>query len=256
MTADLDALDKLEREATPLIVEGSDGKEWSITGPTCRIMPVNMWAGTVNKFAFVKRHLDDCKEIQGCSEETGHVYDVVAVFPTIEAAREYVALRAEILELREWKRQQMEVESTWDAQAVGEAIGAPLGASIRKAILPAIVAITKDRDELREKVERFGGLLDEHRESNEAVINNQGKRLLQMKAQSRADDIMRRAEIAKLSTDRDELREWVAKQRCQDCASVWGQDCLPTACNCENSRQGDGGPLCPPCRERARKEGK
>lgn len=53
-----------------------------------------------------------------------------------------------------------------------------------------------------------------------------------------------------------ELREWVAKQRCQDCASVWGQDCLPTACNCENSRQGDGGPLCPPCRERARKEGK
>lgn len=102
MTADLDALDKLEREATPLIVEGSDGKEWSITGPTCRIMPVNMWAGTVNKFAFVKRHLDDCKEIQGCSEETGHVYDVVAVFPTIEAAREYVALRAEIVELREW----------------------------------------------------------------------------------------------------------------------------------------------------------
>ena len=47
-----------------------------------------------------------------------------------------------------WKREQLAVEREWDAQAVGKELGIPWGASIRANILPYILAIKYERDEL------------------------------------------------------------------------------------------------------------
>lgn len=44
----------------------------------------------------------------------------------------------ELEELRRWKKEQMQVESEWDAQAVGRELDLPLGSSIRAGILPAV----------------------------------------------------------------------------------------------------------------------
>lgn len=47
-------------------------------------------------------------------------------------------LNKELAELREWKRQQLEVENQWDCQKIGKMLGVPLGANIREHIAPKI----------------------------------------------------------------------------------------------------------------------
>lgn len=54
--------------------------------------------------------------------------------------KENERLRARIAELESWKRQQLEVESGWSAQRVGNLCGVKHGHSIRQAIEPFIVA--------------------------------------------------------------------------------------------------------------------
>jgi hypothetical protein len=44
-----------------------------------------------------------------------------------------------IAALQQWKDESLEVESSWDCQAVGKAIGIKLGGNIRKGILPFIL---------------------------------------------------------------------------------------------------------------------
>lgn len=51
-----------------------------------------------------------------------------------DPAAEIATLNAELSELREWKRQQLEVESQWDCQKIGKMLGVPLGANIREHI--------------------------------------------------------------------------------------------------------------------------
>ncbi len=58
-------------------------------------------------------------------------------------------------EALQWKREQMLVESQWDAQAVAKELGMPLGAEIRENILLAIQQLKHERDELREELARM-----------------------------------------------------------------------------------------------------
>jgi hypothetical protein len=71
---------------------------------------------------------------------------------TLEICEEY---DAEIARLTEWKRSALEVESSWDCQAVAKAIGVPLGGDIRKHILPYLLEKQKENAALRERVERL-----------------------------------------------------------------------------------------------------
>lgn len=48
-------------------------------------------------------------------------------------------LVGEIAALQRWKDEALEVEASWDCQAVGKAIGTTLGGNIRKDILPFIL---------------------------------------------------------------------------------------------------------------------
>ena len=50
-----------------------------------------------------------------------------------------VSAASKIAALQRWKDEALEVEVSWDCQAVGEAIGIPFGGSIRKGILPFIL---------------------------------------------------------------------------------------------------------------------
>ena len=60
----------------------------------------------------------------------------------IDGYREEVRqLRDERDELAQWQREAMMVESEWNAQAVGRALGLTLGKSIRAAILPGILEL-------------------------------------------------------------------------------------------------------------------
>jgi hypothetical protein len=71
-------------------------------------------------------------------------------------------------ELARWKREQMLVESQWDAQAVAKELGMPSGADIRKNILPTIQKLKRERDELRQRVE----LLLQIRERDKAKVDS------------------------------------------------------------------------------------
>jgi hypothetical protein len=51
------------------------------------------------------------------------------------------ALMQELEELRAWKREALLVESTWNEQAVGRALGMTLGCSIRPRILEGIARL-------------------------------------------------------------------------------------------------------------------
>lgn len=58
-------------------------------------------------------------------------------------------LLAEVDRLKRWKSEQMAVESSWDPQQVGQALGLPVGSDIRPQILPAIVALKRERNQAR-----------------------------------------------------------------------------------------------------------
>ena len=63
-------------------------------------------------------------------------------------------LEAERDELKGWKAEQLAVENTWDAQAVGELIGCKWGDGIREKIEPFIKDIIAERDGLKAELER------------------------------------------------------------------------------------------------------
>lgn len=62
-------------------------------------------------------------------------------------------LRREVEELREWKRQQMLVESQWDEQEVGRELGMAIGTPIRENILPLLRQLKLDADAYRNMIE-------------------------------------------------------------------------------------------------------
>ena len=66
---------------------------------------------------------------------------------TSDFARKLERERDEALQ---WRREQMLVESQWDAQAVAKELGMPAGADIRKNILPAIQQLKRERNAMLE----------------------------------------------------------------------------------------------------------
>lgn len=60
-------------------------------------------------------------------------------------------LETELNVLQQWKDEQLAVEVTWDAQAVGKELNLPLGSPIRPQILPAIQKLKAalEREQLR-----------------------------------------------------------------------------------------------------------
>ena len=62
-------------------------------------------------------------------------------------------LTAERDKLTQWKREMMDVENSWDAQAVGHALGTKWGSAIRSQILPGIEALKAELARLRRLLE-------------------------------------------------------------------------------------------------------
>jgi hypothetical protein len=62
---------------------------------------------------------------------------------------------AEVERLLQWKREQIAVESSWDAQAVGCVLGIKLGSAIRPNILPGITALKTEVERLTKELERW-----------------------------------------------------------------------------------------------------
>lgn len=60
----------------------------------------------------------------------------------------------ELENLKRWKEEQLEVERSWDVQAVAEALELPLGTLVRPAILPGI-------EKLKAEVRRLRTILEE-----------------------------------------------------------------------------------------------
>lgn len=54
--------------------------------------------------------------------------------PSQQTAPIYADLQKEIYELRRWKEEQMQIESSWNEQAVGKLLDLPLGSAIRPQI--------------------------------------------------------------------------------------------------------------------------
>lgn len=62
--------------------------------------------------------------------------DALRFYDQHEAEREKI-----LAELRQWKAEQLLVESSWDVQAVGKALGIKWGEPIRQNILAGIEAL-------------------------------------------------------------------------------------------------------------------
>lgn len=58
----------------------------------------------------------------------------------------------ELAALRDWKAEALEMDASWDVQAIGKALGLLLGSDIRKGILPAI-------ETLKARLEKVEGVL-------------------------------------------------------------------------------------------------
>jgi ribosomal protein L29 len=69
--------------------------------------------------------------------------------------------KKELAELRRWKTEQMQVESQWNPQAVGRAMGLGMGIYIRPAILPYIENRQMDIERLKAtKAELLDALIE------------------------------------------------------------------------------------------------
>ena len=67
----------------------------------------------------------------------------------------------ELEELREWKRQCLQVESEWDAQAIGKILNIGLGDSIRKNIQPKVEQLILEREMLLNTLKSIRFLVSE-----------------------------------------------------------------------------------------------
>jgi len=63
-------------------------------------------------------------------------------------------------ELREWKKEQLAVESEWNPQEVARLLDIPLGGSIRAAILPKISNLREKLEELQKQLDVANKELD------------------------------------------------------------------------------------------------
>ena len=63
------------------------------------------------------------------------------------------AIQREADGLRHWKAEALAVEAEWDVQAVAAALGLKPGDSIRARILPAILQLQREAEEMREALE-------------------------------------------------------------------------------------------------------
>jgi len=81
-------------------------------------------------------------------------------------ARETRKLIVERDELREWKRQQMEVTSQCDMQEVGRLLGMTLGDDIHENLIPAIKELLEARHELQTKLSEYKQALESADQSN------------------------------------------------------------------------------------------
>lgn len=70
-------------------------------------------------------------------------------YATEEVLRLATDEQKELAELRRWKRDFLEMESSWDVQAVGKAMGRSPGDRIRPAILPWILLKKAEVEKLR-----------------------------------------------------------------------------------------------------------
>lgn len=70
------------------------------------------------------------------------------------------AQQERIAALEQWKREQLMVESEWDAQAVGRELGIGLGESIRAEILPAVLALRASLQSAQETLQELRALLN------------------------------------------------------------------------------------------------
>lgn len=63
-------------------------------------------------------------------------------------------------EMKYWIESQKQVESEWNPQEIGRLLGLPIGSSIRAALMPAIQALIKERDEAQAKCAEMREALD------------------------------------------------------------------------------------------------
>jgi hypothetical protein len=70
----------------------------------------------------------------------------------------------ELIELRRWKAEALEVERSWDVQKIGKMIGVELGGNIRAAIEPYITSLRQRVKELEESQH------DENCDSRDIII--------------------------------------------------------------------------------------
>jgi hypothetical protein len=84
-------------------------------------------------------------------------------------------LQAEKDDLERWKTEAIQVEMSWDIQAVGDALGMRIGTFIRPKILPAIQALQAEKAELVEALRTTYSYTDGIDDEVEALLAKHGK---------------------------------------------------------------------------------
>lgn len=79
----------------------------------------------------------------------------------LDALDDIDALEAQVDSLTEWKRQQLQVEDSWDPQEVARVLGLPLGSDIRKGILPRIEALKAQVARLSKALSAAEGFIED-----------------------------------------------------------------------------------------------
>jgi hypothetical protein len=128
------------------------------------------WAWIRAKFENAGRNYRWFKPREWANRDSlvGTRYEVMGwlhcIFGEADSARTYLEIcleqqkRADEAEaerdaLKAWKREYLMVESEWDEQEVGKALGITLGASVRKGILPGILALKVDLQSAEQHLE-------------------------------------------------------------------------------------------------------
>lgn len=113
----------------------------------------------------LKAEVEDIQRIVGFDNEEPLVHFIEAIVAN------HARLRAENAELKNWKESMMEIEKSWDEQAVAKLLGIPLGAPIRPAIESAIRKLKEGQfaAALREEKAELANLLRRLRRATDAA---------------------------------------------------------------------------------------
>jgi hypothetical protein len=130
-------------------------------------------------------------------------------------------LEAERDALAYWKESAMQLQSTWDVQAIGKALDLKLGTDILPEILPGIERLNKERDGLKVDLEEANALLDSTASFDQLLEDALGNAFDEgkMAARGQADyghvnganqTCALRGAINRIEAERDELKagEW------------------------------------------------